>query len=321
LTRLCPETVGGLPGLSLTSADAGRTQLSITGPVGSSIFWNSTNHFMKRSSFNVSISEPTSSLTSAPTIPLQKYSDMTVHCLCIGQTHLSYVCETPKLAGKFDIVKALALKIPKGPLFAKLKSGNSITLEDGTIVKPEQVVDEEIPGRYVAIICCMQIDDDILLNELYSQMMLKRFQFGENLEGKMDCMVHFSPREVILSQKYQRFMKAFGSSTIHIAAGKDACLHQSSFIAATRYCNKQHLLCPDFFSSMSLQQDQELKNENSTEKQLMENGKINNNGFCYLENNGRVLLDSNNDITDDNKKNNENRNYYPVGGDGDYDLR
>jgi ribonuclease BN (tRNA processing enzyme) len=114
LTRLCPETVGGLPGLSLTSADAGRTQLSITGPVGSSIFWNSTNHFMKRSCFNVSISEPNSSLTTAPTIPSQKFSDMIVHCLCLGQTHLSYICETPKLAGKFDIVKALALKIPKG---------------------------------------------------------------------------------------------------------------------------------------------------------------------------------------------------------------
>ena len=110
LTRLCPETVAGLPGLCLTAADAGKSQFSFVGPKGTGSFWSSTGHFMRRSTFNVSISEPD------PVNPIlsQKYIDMTIHSLPIGLTHLSFVCETPQLAGKFDVAKAMSLKIPKG---------------------------------------------------------------------------------------------------------------------------------------------------------------------------------------------------------------
>ena len=116
LTALCPETIAGLPGLCLTAADSGKSKLTIVGPVGTSLFWNSTGHFMRRSSFNVTILEPVESdkECSVRTIASQKYIDMTVHSLPIGRRHLSYICETPQLAGKFDIKKALALKIPKG---------------------------------------------------------------------------------------------------------------------------------------------------------------------------------------------------------------
>lgn len=40
---------------------------------------------------------------------------------------------------RIDIKKLLAMKVPKGPLIGKLKSGESIMLEDGTLVKPEDV--------------------------------------------------------------------------------------------------------------------------------------------------------------------------------------
>ena len=114
LTRLCPETIGGLPGLCLTAADAGKSQLSIVGPERTALFWNSTGHFMRRSSFNVSILEPKEDGSSNRTIDVQKYVDMTIHSIPIGDNHVSYICETPQLAGKFDIKKAMALKIPKG---------------------------------------------------------------------------------------------------------------------------------------------------------------------------------------------------------------
>ena len=47
-------------------------------------------------------------------------------------------------------------------------------------------------------------------------------------------------------------MKSFLLSTVHIGAGRGVCLPQSSFIAAIRENNKQYLLCPDFFKSMTL---------------------------------------------------------------------
>ena len=114
LTRLCPETIGGLPGLCLTAADAGKSQLSLVGPEGTALFWNSTGHFMRRSSFHVSIKEPQDDGSPIRTIASQKYVDMTIHSVPIGGNYVSYICETPQLAGKFDVKKALALKIPKG---------------------------------------------------------------------------------------------------------------------------------------------------------------------------------------------------------------
>ena len=44
---------------------------------------------------------------------------------------LCYICETYKSIGKFDVAKAVALKVPKGPLYGKLKGGQSVKLDDG----------------------------------------------------------------------------------------------------------------------------------------------------------------------------------------------
>jgi ribonuclease Z len=36
-------------------------------------------------------------------------------------------------------VKAIAKRVPKGPMIGKLKAGESVLLEDGTTVNPEEV--------------------------------------------------------------------------------------------------------------------------------------------------------------------------------------
>ncbi|UPM42073.1 ribonuclease Z [Halocatena salina] len=49
--------------------------------------------------------------------------------------------------GRFDRETAEALGVPVGPKFGELHSGNSVELEDGTVVHPEQVVGPPRPGR------------------------------------------------------------------------------------------------------------------------------------------------------------------------------
>ena len=68
----------------------------------------------------------------------------------------------------------------------------------------------------------------------------------------MPFRVHLSPLNTIKSAKYKKWMSSFSPLTIHIGAGRGVCLPRSSFIAATRENNKQYLLCPDFFRSISL---------------------------------------------------------------------
>lgn len=51
--------------------------------------------------------------------------------------------------GRFDRERAEELGVPVGPAFSTLHNGEPVELDDGTVVRPEQVVGEPRPGRTV----------------------------------------------------------------------------------------------------------------------------------------------------------------------------
>jgi ribonuclease Z len=51
--------------------------------------------------------------------------------------------------GRFDRERAEELGVPPGPLFSELHDGNTVELDDGTVVRSEQVVGAPRPGRRV----------------------------------------------------------------------------------------------------------------------------------------------------------------------------
>ncbi|SDR32012.1 ribonuclease Z [Natronobacterium texcoconense] len=51
--------------------------------------------------------------------------------------------------GRFDRERAEELGVPAGPKFSQLHEGNTVELEDGTVVEPDQVVGEPRPGRTI----------------------------------------------------------------------------------------------------------------------------------------------------------------------------
>ncbi len=53
--------------------------------------------------------------------------------------------------GRFHPEKAAALGVPKGPLFGALQHGREVTLADGRVVRPEEVVEAPRRGRKLAI--------------------------------------------------------------------------------------------------------------------------------------------------------------------------
>jgi ribonuclease Z len=53
--------------------------------------------------------------------------------------------------GRFHPEKAHALGVPKGPLFGALQHGREVTLEDGRVVRPEDVVETPRRGRRVVV--------------------------------------------------------------------------------------------------------------------------------------------------------------------------
>ncbi len=60
---------------------------------------------------------------------------------------IGYALIEDERKGRFDRERAEELGVPVGPKFQKLHAGESVELEDGTVVDPEQVVGDPRPGR------------------------------------------------------------------------------------------------------------------------------------------------------------------------------
>lgn len=63
------------------------------------------------------------------------------------KTCVGYTLEELDRPGQFNPEKAIALGIKAGPLFGRLQKGEEITLEDGRIIKPSDVMGEKRSGR------------------------------------------------------------------------------------------------------------------------------------------------------------------------------
>ncbi|QZA89773.1 ribonuclease Z [Salinarchaeum sp. IM2453] len=60
---------------------------------------------------------------------------------------VGYILTEYDRKGKFNRERAEELGVPVGPKFSELHNGNPVELEDGRIIKPEQVVGSPRPGR------------------------------------------------------------------------------------------------------------------------------------------------------------------------------
>lgn len=68
------------------------------------------------------------------------------------KTCVGYTLEELPRPGEFHPEKARELKVPCGPLWAKLQAGFEVEAEDGSIVKPEQVLGAQRSGRKISYV-------------------------------------------------------------------------------------------------------------------------------------------------------------------------
>jgi len=66
-----------------------------------------------------------------------------------GTRSVGYALVEADRKGRFDRERAEELGVPVGPKFSDLHEGNPVELDDGTVVRPEQVVGDPRPGRRV----------------------------------------------------------------------------------------------------------------------------------------------------------------------------
>ena len=63
---------------------------------------------------------------------------------------LGFRLEEKMKPGRFDLEKAQALGIPAGPLYGQLQAGKAISLADGRVIEPAEVLGPPRPGKIVS---------------------------------------------------------------------------------------------------------------------------------------------------------------------------
>jgi len=142
----------GIPGIMMLKAQIQDPEpLTIIGPPGIKQFVEQTHanlgYFLN---FTVSFLEWSEQNSGVA------YEDDQIRIIWHPLEHsrfcLGYRLEELDRPGKFKPHLATSLEIPKGSLWGKLQQGESITLEDGTEISPEQVLGEPRRGRHVAYV-------------------------------------------------------------------------------------------------------------------------------------------------------------------------
>lgn len=149
ITHLHGDHIFGLPGLlSSRSFQGGSEPLTIYGPVG-------IQHFVK-SALKVSgsrLAYPIHFVEVKAAGVVFQDQQFTVYAAELDHGIQSFgyrVVEAPHV-GELQVTKLKALGVPAGPLYGKLKKGETVTLADGTLLQGKDFIGGARPGRIVAI--------------------------------------------------------------------------------------------------------------------------------------------------------------------------
>ena len=215
--RKAPENDQDMPGID------------IVGPNGTKAFLHSLRHFMRRDAFRMRVKE--GSYRQLPgeatirnritkkrkkktkstdieqgfyveTIPLvHQWSRTSASGSTIETQALSFIFTTPPVPGKFLPERARELGIPPGPLYAKLKMGESVTFvdKDGKerTVESCQVVQKGSPAVAVAVVYC---PSENVFEQLRESPAWGPLREGGPNSPELDVMVHMTSRVLFKSR-------------------------------------------------------------------------------------------------------------------------
>jgi ribonuclease Z len=147
LTHYHADHYLGLPGMLKTFALRGReVPLTVYGPSGLTELFATMRRLMGRLGFDVRLRvvEP------GERFERDAYA-IEAFAVNHGASAVGYAIVEETRPGRFDDEAADALGVPFGPERGALQRGETVTLADGSVVRPEQVVGEARAGRRVVL--------------------------------------------------------------------------------------------------------------------------------------------------------------------------
>lgn len=213
ISHMHADHVTGLPGLLMLSSQVDRTEpLYIYGPERLREYIESTRHLL-----DMYINYQIIFVPTEPGIILET-EEYTVEALPLLHTKpcMGFIMKEKDRPGEFSVDNAKALGIPCGPMWGSLQKGFDVTLDDGTVIHPEQVLGAPRKGvkfsyitdtMYLSYISNHVAESDLLLCEAMFEAGLEADAFEKKhmtctqaatiaRDGKVKKMgmIHYSPR-------------------------------------------------------------------------------------------------------------------------------
>ncbi|WP_336035520.1 ribonuclease Z [Halobacterium yunchengense] len=99
-------------------------------------------------------------------------------------TSVGYALVEDERKGRFDREKAEELGVPVGPKFSRLHEGSPVELEDGTVVRPEQVVGDPRPGRKLVYTGDTRPHDPVIAAAEGADLLIHDATFADDAAGR-----------------------------------------------------------------------------------------------------------------------------------------
>jgi len=106
---------------------------------------------------------------------------------------LAYALIEKPRPGRFDPERAISLGVSKGPLWSRLQRGFEVRLPDGRIVKPEDVLGPERPGRKIVYVGDTKPSENIARFAFGADVLIHEATFAEDLAERAEEDMHSTP--------------------------------------------------------------------------------------------------------------------------------
>src|SRR6476660_8924049 len=147
VTHFHADHILGLPGLFKTFSLRGRERpLEVYGPRGLVDLLGSLKRVVGKLSYDVEVIE----LEPGDVLERAGYR-LAAFAVSHGVPAVGWSLIEASRPGRFDVDAADALGVPSGPARGLLQAGESITLEDDTVVTPDEVLGPPRPGRKLVL--------------------------------------------------------------------------------------------------------------------------------------------------------------------------
>ena len=192
-THFHADHVIGVIGLMRTMALQGRTApLRLWGPRGAQRALRRAESFgFDRLTFAVEITE----LEAGERVPRQGYAIVPFAVDHRGSASLGFAVVEEIRKGRFNPERARELGIPEGPLWGQIHRGQAVTLPDGRIVEPHDLVGAARPGRKVVLTGDTRPCDATIAAAAGADLLIHEATFGQEEADRAVETGHSTARE------------------------------------------------------------------------------------------------------------------------------